>query len=74
MKLSTAYRTAIEAMENEVKTLNMDANLHELMGADYPRAISASKRRHKLNEAIWTLQDELEGTNDRTKQLNFNLG
>ncbi len=30
MKLHTAYRTAIEAMENEVKTLNMDANLHEL--------------------------------------------
>jgi hypothetical protein len=67
MKLHTAYRTAIDSMEKEVKTLNMDANLHELMGADYPKAVNASKRRHKLNEAIWTLQDELEGKNDRNK-------
>ena len=74
MKLSTAYQTAIASMEKEIRTINMDANLHELMGADYPKAVNASKRRHKLNEAIWTLQDELEGKNDRTKQLNFNLG
>jgi chaperonin cofactor prefoldin len=59
MKLFTAYRTAIASMENEIKTLNMDANLHELMGADYPKAINASKQRKRLQTAIETLQAEI---------------
>ena len=66
MKLSTAYKTAIDSMEKEIRTLNLDANLHEQMGADYPRAISASKQRKKLKTAIEKLQGEL--TREKAKR------
>ena len=51
-------------MEKEIKTLNLDANLHDLMNADTPHAINASKRRKKLQAAIETFQAEIEGQND----------
>jgi hypothetical protein len=47
---------AIEAMKREIKSLNVDANLHEKYGADYAAAVQASRRRAELRTAIQRME------------------
>lgn len=60
MKKRKAIRLAIEAMKLEIRRLNVDANLHEMCGLDSPGAISASKKRAELREAIALLSAQNE--------------
>ena len=53
----TAFNLAIKYISLGIKKLNIDANLYEQAGADYPRAISASEERKKLKEAIVILEE-----------------
>jgi hypothetical protein len=50
-------QVAIEAMKKEIKSLNVDANLHERYGAEYMAAVQASRRRCELREAIKALAE-----------------
>ena len=52
MTYQQAIKLATEALEKEIERLAVDANLHEKLGADYPHAIRAAKRRKKLRVAI----------------------
>jgi hypothetical protein len=52
-----AIKLAIQALDQSIRSLAMDANLHEKLGADYPAAIAASKRRKQLREAKRVLQE-----------------
>jgi hypothetical protein len=63
MKTKQALNIAIHAIEQEIKIYNVDANMYEKLGADYPLAISASKRRKKLRAAIEILKGLLSSTN-----------
>ncbi len=56
MKLRKAISLAIYALEELQKPLHVDANLHEHYGADYPLAVSASKQRRELREAVKVLE------------------
>jgi hypothetical protein len=56
MNYSPYIKVAIESMKLEIKSLNVDANLHEIYGADYAAAIKASKRRAELRTAIQRME------------------
>jgi hypothetical protein len=47
-----ALRMAIEALESQRHAVAVDANLHDVYGADYPAAVSASKKRTEIEQAI----------------------
>lgn len=57
IKRKTAFNLAIKYINLGIRKLNIDANLYERAGADYPRAISASEERRKLKEAIAILEE-----------------
>ena len=52
MTTSQAYTIARDAIQAQIKTLNVEANLHDLHGADHPGATRASKKRAELREAL----------------------
>lgn len=56
MTHAQARKIAIEAIRQQIKTITVDANMHDRLGATYPHAINASKRRKELIEAIDTLK------------------
>ena len=64
MKFSQAIRIAVKAMEARIRTLAVDANLHEQYGAVYLRAASASRERRQLKEAIEVLQNRVSKNKD----------
>lgn len=57
MNRARATALAIECIEREIKRLAVDANLHDLMHADYPAAVKASARRTELRAAIAALKE-----------------
>lgn len=57
MNRARATALAIAALEREIKAVVFDANLHDLMGAEYPYAVKASERRKELREAIEALKE-----------------
>jgi len=57
MSTNRAISEAIQALKTEVRRIAVDANLAENFGATYPAAISASKRRKELNQAIQILEE-----------------
>ncbi len=62
MKRAHAIRIAIASIEREIKSIAVDANLHDLYKADYPHAIKASKRRTDLRAAIEILKEPQQST------------
>jgi hypothetical protein len=62
MDYSPYIKVAIEAMTLEIKSLNVDANLHEIYGAEFSAAIKASKRRSELRKAITVMEALLLAT------------
>ena len=50
MTTSQAYTIARDAIQAQIKTLNVEANLHDLHGADHPGATRASKKRAELRD------------------------
>jgi hypothetical protein len=59
MKLTQALKLAMVALDKQCKPLAVDANFHDQYGADYPLAVSCSKQRQDLREAIRLLTDHL---------------
>lgn len=59
MTRDKAIKLAIEAIEGEIKRLNVDANLYQLADARYPAAIRAFKRRNDLHQAIDVLKSPI---------------
>lgn len=53
---AASIQIGITAIEREIKTLNVEANLCDLYGADHTAAIQASKRRQELRNAAATLK------------------
>ncbi len=62
MKHERAIHVAIAAIEHEIKSLAFDANMHDLLKADYPHTIKASKRRAELLAAIEALKEPQQAT------------
>ena len=56
MTRKQALRLAIQALEAEKHKLAVDANFADRLHATYPQAISASKKRKKIIEAIEILE------------------
>lgn len=56
MDKKKALTIAMAAMKEQTKRFAVDANLHDHHGAEYPWAITASKRKKELEEAIGVLQ------------------
>lgn len=56
MNRQRATTIAISAIEAQIKALAVNANLHDMMGADAPVCVEASKRRKELREAIEALR------------------
>ncbi len=56
MKHQQAIKLAIQAMQREIHSLAVNANLHDMHGADAPACVQASKRRRELIEALALLQ------------------
>jgi ABC-type phosphate transport system auxiliary subunit len=56
VKRDRAIRLAVEAIQAQIHKLAVDANLHDVYGADYPQAINASAKRKELLEAIEILE------------------
>jgi hypothetical protein len=59
VKLSKALKLAIQALAAQQKSLHFDANMHDLQGMDYPLAVSASRQRDELRQALQLLAVEL---------------
>ncbi len=57
MNAHRATSIAIQCIEAEIKRLAVNANLHEMMHADAPVCVEASKRRKELREAIAALKE-----------------
>ena len=57
-----ALRRALTALELEKKRLNVQANLHEKLGADIPSAVRAYMERKRIREAERVIQEMLEGS------------
>lgn len=58
MKPQQAMKLAIQAMEKEIQSLAVNANLHDVYGMDAPACIADSKRRKELRAAIALLQPQ----------------
>lgn len=56
MTHARAIVLAIAAMQREIRALAVEANLCDQMGATYPAAVNASKRRKELQQAIEALK------------------
>ena len=52
MKISTALSDAIDCIEDKIKRIAVDANLHDEYNANYPAAERASKPRLRLQEDV----------------------
>jgi len=55
MTYQHATKLALECVDKELHSLAVHANLADWYEADYPAAISASKRRKELKRAIEVL-------------------
>jgi hypothetical protein len=60
MKQHRAVALAIQCIEAEIKRLAVNANLHDLFGADAPVCVEASKRRAELKAAIAALKQPIQ--------------
>lgn len=60
MKQSQAVGLAIQCIEAEIKRLAVNANLHDMMHADAPVCVEASKRRALLRAAIAALKEPIQ--------------
>ena len=60
MKTPKAIQLALDLIEAEIKTLNVEANLYDMLQADHPAAIKASRKRKELREAITILKGLLD--------------
>jgi N6-adenosine-specific RNA methylase IME4 len=58
MKYSHATKLAAAALDREIQSLAINANMHDLAGLDAPACIAASKRRRELQEAIALLRPQ----------------
>jgi len=56
MNAHRATQIAIQCIEAEIKRLAVNANLHDLMHADTPVCVEASRRRKELRAAIEALR------------------
>jgi hypothetical protein len=56
MKYAQAVNMAIKALERRRHEIAIDANHRDILGADYPYAITCSLERKKINEAITLLR------------------
>jgi hypothetical protein len=59
MKLDAAIKILVECAFESMAHLNVNANLYERHGAEYPAAVSASKRRYAIQDAIFTALDSI---------------
>lgn len=59
MNKTKAVRIAIAAMREEIRRLNVEANLFDMLGADHPAAVSASKKRKEIKEAIAVIETDI---------------
>lgn len=57
MKQSQAITIAIKCIEAQIKRLAVNANLADLMHADAPVCVEASRRRKELRAAIAALRE-----------------
>ena len=60
MQQHRATKIAIHCIELEIKRLAVNANLHDMMHADAPVCVEASKRRKELQEAIQALKEPMQ--------------
>jgi hypothetical protein len=60
-----AFALAIQAIDKEIKRISFDANLCDVLGANYPAAVKASLRRQDLREARALLLELKEGPHVR---------
>lgn len=58
MNQQQAMKLAIATMEQEVKALAVNANMHDMVGMDAPACIADSQRRKELRAAIAVLQPQ----------------
>ena len=56
MNKKKALKLGIEALHVWIKHFAVDANLHDVFGADYPYAIKASQKKQELLGAIEELE------------------
>lgn len=73
MKPKRAYTLAINALRAEIQKYAVDANMHDLYGANYSHAVNASKRKKELEEAIEVLEKE-QVISGKPAQLKLFLG
>jgi len=56
MQNQRAITIAIQCIEAEIKRLAVHANLHDMMHADAPVCVEASRRRKELRDAVEELR------------------
>ena len=59
-----AIQLAVECINKEIHRLAVDANLHEVYGAQYAAAKRSAKSRQTLRDAIAVLRYSLEDPMD----------
>ena len=73
MDSKKAIQLAVECIRKEIQRLAVDAHQQEMVQADLPNTIAASKRRALLREAILALQaepaDQPAKSKSRTKKV-----
>ncbi len=70
MEPKAALSYAIEALSKEIQKIAVDANLHDVMGANHAYTVRASQKRKQLVEArvyLETLMDQIKPQKPRTK-------
>lgn len=61
MDTRKAIKIAVAAMQEEIKLLNVDANMLDKLGFRSPTTVKASRRRAELKEAIEALERQIFG-------------
>lgn len=61
MESRKAIKLAIGALQEEIRLLNVDANMLDKLGYRSPSTIKASRRRAELREAIEALERQSFG-------------
>lgn len=56
METRQAIKIAVAAMQEEIKLLNVDANMLDKLGFRSPTTVKASRRRAELKDAIEALE------------------
>lgn len=56
MNQHRAITLAVQCIEAEIKRLAVNANLHDMMHADAPACVEASRKRKELRDAIEALK------------------